>query len=811
MDNLAQIRLHLLQQIASNINLEKNLDLIESFEHLWAYPGSETIQQLSFYLSNGQDDAFNLLANNLYQAIKEKNYLEQEFIPFYTNLSNLNKPNTEQLTNQYSTKKNNLSKYFEVLLIHPNPKEFESIYRSSLANYKNNKQNLLYDLVVVDSVQDAVIAILANPEIQTCLYLEELKNTTNINLDLVQTYQPYLDLASEVSSIIDLQVLIQKLRPELDHIYVSEGLVTEEIQQHFSHIVYTESYEFFADLDYHILSGINQRLDTPFFNALCSYSRKSKVNFHALPISQCQSLKDSVWMDDVINFYGSEIFNAETSSTMGGMDSLMDPKGSICQAQNKAATLFQSQQTFFITNGTTSANKIVMQANLRPDDIVLISSDCHKSIPYSILLAGANPIFLETYPLEKYDLYGCVTLDRIVKVLLDLKQQGQLDKVKQITLTNSTFDGLIYNVEEYMLAILDIKPDIIFHWDEAWFSFAGFNPLYLEKSAMQVAKKLTLNTDRDYTIRVYATQSVHKTLSAFRQASMLHIYDERFEANDFYEAYRTHTSTSPNYQIIASLDFARRQMSLEGYSLVQQSIELAQQFRERVSKSRSLKKYFKVLTPQQLIPKELCVDSSQVFLDPTRVTLDISATGIDGSNFRQLLMTQYDIQINKTSRNTILFIVNIGVKQSGIDYLLQTLKQISHQLTTNVHIESKSASVDLPQSRRYHSRFVPVESKHNNNFQAVNIRHAYYAGLDSKNICYQYLNSELMQAVLKEKQVVSAGFVTPYPPGFPIIVPGQLITYDILLYLQSIKISEIHGYSVEQGLKIFLDDFLGKA
>jgi arginine decarboxylase len=173
-------------------------------------------------------------------------------------------------------------------------------------------------------------------------------------------------------------------------------------------------------------------------------------------------------------------------------------------------------------------------------------------------------------------------------------------------------------------------------------------------------------------------------------------------------------------------------------------------------------------------------------------------------------MTQYDIQINKTSRNTILFIVNIGVKQSGIDYLLQTLEQISHQLDTNVHIESQSISVDLPQNRQYHPRFIPVESKHNN-FQAVNIRQAYYAGLDSKNICYQYLNNELMQAVLKEKQVVSASFVTPYPPGFPIIVPGQLISYDILLYLQSIKISEIHGYSIEQGLKVFLDDFLDEA
>ena len=810
MDNLGQTRLHLLQQIASNIDVEKNLALVRDFEHLWAYPGDETIQQLSVYLSEGQHSAFNLLANNLYQAIKEKSYLQQEFIPFYTNLSNLNKPNTELLNNKYSAKKDNLNKYFEVLLIHPDPQEFESFYRSSLANYKNNKQNLLYDLVVVDNVQDAIIAILANTEIQTCVYLEGFKQTSDINLDLVETYQSYLNLASDVNSIVDLQILIQKLRPELDHIYVSDELVSEEIQQHFPHIIYTESYEFFADLDYHILSGINQRLDTPFFNALCCYSRRPKVNLHALPISQCQSLQDSVWMDDVISFYGSEIFNAETSSTMGGMDSLMDPKGSICQAQNKASALFQSQKTFFITNGTTSANKIVMQANLRPDDIVLISADCHKSIPYSILLAGANPIFLETYPLEKYDLYGCVTLDRIVQVLLDLKQQGQLDKVKQITLTNSTFDGLIYNVEEYMLAILVIKPDIIFHWDEAWFSFAGFNPLYLEKSAMQVAKKLALNTDRDYTVRVYATQSVHKTLSAFRQASMLHIYDELFEANDFYEAYRTHTSTSPNYQIIASLDFARRQMSLEGYSLVQQSIELAQQFRARIDQSTSLNKYFKVLTKQQLIPKELSVDNPQIFLDPTRVTIDISATGIDGSNFRQLLMTQYDIQINKTSRNTILFIVNIGVKQSGIDYLLQALGQISHQLDTNVHIESQSISVDLPQNRQYHPRFIPIESKHNN-FQAVNIRQAYYAGLDSKNICYQYLNNELMQAVLKEKQVVSASFVTPYPPGFPIIVPGQLISYDILLYLQSIKISEIHGYSIEQGLKVFLDDFLDKA
>ena len=808
MNNLSQTRIRILQQLASDIDLEKNLTLLNTFEYLWAYPGHETIQQLNLYFSAGQDDAFRLLANNLYQAIKHKTYLRQEFIPFYSNLSNLNKPNTELLTNQYSKKDTNESKYFEVLLIHPAAKEFESIYRSSLANYKNNKQVLLYDLVVVDNAQDAILAILANPTIQTCVYLDGIAGASKINQSLVESYQPYTDLIDASTTTTQLHQVISIIRPELDHIYIGTELVGDDIQKSFSHIIYTESYEFYADLDYHILSGINHRQDAPFFNALCSYSRNPKVNFHALPISQCQSLQDSTWMDDVIDFYGSDIFNAETSSTMGGMDSLMDPKGSISQAQSKASALFQSKNTFFITNGTTSANKIVMQANLRPDDIVLISSDCHKSIPYSIMLVGANPIFLETYPLEKYDLYGCVTLERIIQVLLDLKQQGQLDKVRQITLTNSTFDGLVYNVEEYMLAILAIKPDIIFHWDEAWFSFASFNPLYLGKTAMQVAKKLASKKDREYSVRVYSTQSVHKTLSAFRQASMLHIYDEDFKNNDFYEAYRTHTSTSPNYQIIASLDFARRQMSLEGYALVQKSIELANQFRFRIDNSPVLKKYFKALAQQDLIPIELRNSSQQIFLDPTRVTLDISATGIDGSNFRQLLMTQYDIQINKTSRNTVLFIINIGTNESAIDYLIQTLEQISHQLTTTTQLDHKPAIIDLPQSREYHKSFVPVESGLGNGFQAVNIRKAYYAGLDKKNTRFQYLNHGLIEDVLVDRKVISAGFVTPYPPGFPIIVPGQIITYDILLYLQNIKISEIHGYSVDNGLKIFTEEFL---
>jgi arginine decarboxylase len=237
--------------------------------------------------------------------------------------------------------------------------------------------------------------------------------------------------------------------------------------------------------------------------------------------------------------------------------------------------------------------------------------DCHKSIPYSVRLTGAYPIFLQTYAVRGQNLYGGVDLAQIKAVMLDLKRHGRLDRLKQITLTNSTFDGLIYHCEKYMMEILAIKPDVIFHWDEAWSAFAHFHPLYCSRTAMTAVHKIrqrmasceyrafygswyaefaadesldkwqrTLYPDPDQVrLRVYATQSTHKTLSAFRQGSMIHVADDCFDASRFFEAYRIHTTTSPNYQIIASLDIARRQVALEGFHRVRRAMFLALQLR----------------------------------------------------------------------------------------------------------------------------------------------------------------------------------------------------------------------------------------
>ncbi len=869
--DLESHRLSLWQSICETVATGKLTDVkplfneILKLESFWAYPGKEVLFQLNTYLEEDNVTAFQLLCNNLFDSISQKNYQAQEFIPFYSNLNNLDKPQSKLLTSEYFRLKNkkNLKPYFEVLIIHPDPAEYELLYRNSLANFKSPQDDFLYDILFADNYHDAIIAILSNSDIQACIYLDAFKICNSNDADFKSSFSAFLNgVKGDMNNqTISLRKHVAHLRPEIDHFYMCEGITTEQHQNEFNRIIYSQSANLFADMHSLILSGIEKRFSTPFFDALRSYAKRPKSSFHALPISQGQSIESSHWIKDVADFYGDAIFSAETSSTLGGMDSIMDPKGSISQAQNKASSLFQSKKTYFVTNGTTTANKIVMQANLHPNDIVLVSSDCHKSIPYSILLSGATPIFLETYPLNQYDLYGCVTLKRIKQVLLDLKKQKQLHRVKQITLTNSTFDGVIYDVKRYMMDILFIKPDIIFHWDEAWFSFGYFNPLYQGKTAMSAANALSLmQVDEQYAdiyknwistvelddeyilnnnlypnpelykIKVYATQSVHKTLTAFRQASMLHTHDVDFSENDFYEAYRTHTSTSPNYGIIASLDFARRQMSLEGYALVKDSIKHACYLRQKITESSHLSRYFKVLSDEHLIPAEYLNRSQQTkakkilypelykdcrenlfVVDPTRVTVDISATGIDGPNFRQMLMTQYDIQVNKTSHNTILFIINIGVDDNNIQYLLESLKHIANKLDNSpALIAHEKYIANLPLTRNYHQKFVTFQSEKKNNFQAVDIRKAYYAGFDAQITKYILLTTELMKQVMNDLKLVSAGFITPYPPGFPIIVPGQIITYDILSYLQNIQIKEIHGFDPEKGLKTFTPEFLAR-
>ena len=620
--------------------------------------------------------------------------------------------------------------------------------------------------------------------------------------------------------------------------------------------------EDYLELHLNFLRGVRSRYRTPFFHALREYAEQPTGVFHAMPISRGKSILNSHWIPDMAAFYGINIFLAETSATSGGLDSLLDPHGTIKESQELVARAFGSRRSYFVTNGTTAANKIVVQGITRPGDIVLVDRDCHKSHHYALVLTGARVVYMDAYPLHDFSMYGAVPISEITKRLLELKEAGELDKVRLLILTNCTFDGIVYHPERVMEACLAIKPDLLFLWDEAWFGFARFSPTYRPRTAMESARRLTeryrsaeyrelyeaaedpssLPDPDRVKVRVYATQSTHKTLTALRQGSMIHTFDQEFHSVEdaFRDSYMTHTSTSPNYQILASLDLGRRQVELEGFELVSKQVELAMLLREKIHQHPLLTKWFRFLTVRDLIPEEHrpsgalgYFDASnnswspmmtawaddEFVLDPTRLTLYIGKTGVDGDTFKkEYLMARHGIQVNKTSRNTVLFMTNIGTSRSSVAHLLDALVRLALEFERRDEEESSfertarerasaHLSVDLPplpDFSCFHPRF-----RQNPKTCDGDLRTAFFLGNDETRCEYFPLGDrEIDRKMDAGRELVSAGFVTPYPPGFPILVPGQVVSREILAYIRALDTKEIHGFRAELGLRVITEGAL---
>lgn len=757
--------------------------------------------------------------------------------------------------------------YFDVLFVEDMTDEEEKVLRYKLNELKNSNEQFTYGVVVQRSFQDALIALQFNYNIQAVVVRHaipyESKRTTELIKPYIKNALKFGEQSKNESNLGPiLGNLIRKFRPEIDTYYVTEtslGNIRDSTIKEFKRIFYRR--EDLQELHLTIIRGIRERYNTPFFSALKSYSQKPMGVFHAMPISRGNSVFKSRWIKDFGEFYGRNMFLAETSATTGGLDSLLQPTGPIKKAQEMARDAYGSQHTFFVTNGTSTANKIVMQALVEPGDVVLIDRDCHKSHHYGLVLAGAYPVYLDSYPIQEYSMYGAVPLEQIKAKLFQLKKAGRLEKVKMLLLTNCTFDGLVYNVERVMEEVLAIKPDMIFLWDEAWFAFAGFTYVYRQRTGMYTANKLHQKyTSEEYReqyakhikelskgevsklpdpdkvrVRVYSTQSTHKTLSSFRQGSMIHIWDEdyrRKSESTFLEAYMTHTSTSPNYQMLASLDVGRRQVQFEGYELVEKSIELAMVLRAKVNNNVQLSKYFDVLTVRDFIPNkyrqtglaeyhdkkegwnrmEEAWEDDEFVLDPTKITLHIGRTGVDGDTFKnKYLMDKFNIQINKTSRNTVLFMTNIGTTRGSITYLTNALLMIADELDEEFKsLNLRENEIHQKQIHSLTKEFPPLPdfSAFHSSFQAVpgvpggNLREAYYLAYNEDN--YEYIPLvECLPELKKGRTLVASSFVIPYPPGFPVLVPGQVVSEEIIEFLCALDVTEIHGYRADLGLRIF--------
>ncbi len=847
--------------------INKLLEEMNVIESYYAFPGYKLITNLETTLSKGEFKSF---ANKVTQASR--------LLISDAYRSNVELSQDEETLEDNPTANKALvgekKNYFEVLFVDDITKEEEEKVITQLGELRDIKDEFSYATVVQRSFQDAVIALLLNYNIQAVVIRYSPPYETKKDIDTLRPYLQnalQLDYSDTPESMLGpiLGQVINYFRPELDLYYVTEtalGDLEDSTIKTFNRIFYRR--EDSQEVHLSILQGIRERYDTPFFSALVEYSQKPTGVFHAMPISRGNSVFKSNWIKDFGDFYGRNMFLAETSATTGGLDSLLQPTGPIKKAQEMARDAYGSMHTFFVTNGTSTANKIVMQAMVQPGDVVLIDRDCHKSHHYGLVLSGGFPVYLDSYPIQKYSMYGAVPLQQIKDKLLTLKKAGRLEKAKMLLLTNCTFDGLVYNVERVMEEVLAIKPDMIFLWDEAWFAFAGFTYTYKQRTGMFVAKKLaakyktaeykikydlhiselkkgeiSLLPDPDKVrIRTYSTQSTHKTLSSFRQGSMIHIWDEDYRRrceNTFLEAYMTHTSTSPNYQMLASLDVGRRQVQFEGFELVEKSVELAMVLRAKIITTPQLNKYFDVLTVHDFIPDqyrqtglteyydktkgwnrmEKAWQDDEFVLDPTKITLHIGRTGVDGDTFKnRYLMDKFRIQINKTSRNTVLFMTNIGTTRGSVSYLTNALLKIADELDDEICGLNTRESEIL--QKRIHSLTeevppLPDFSYFHHSFQAApgvpggNAREAYFLGYEEDNLEYIDI-TDCLAALDKGRVLVASSFVIPYPPGFPILVPGQVVSREIIEFMLALDVHEIHGYRADLGLRIFSDTVLNR-
>ncbi len=850
------------------------LSALTRIEYCWAYPGPRMLAAINEGLERRDPAGFARLVQKVSRALLTSDFRRDSIAWDVSGDAASSGLDTLPPDLEASTAH---KPYFEVLIVTPTDPATWERAREDLRRMRRTEDLFNYEVVQVGSFEDAALAVMVNDILQAVVIIDGFEFGSRHELPDLQAFLAHhitIDKGSVQPGELatGLAKAIKGYRPELDLYLLSDRSVesiagsdeTAPVRRMFHHI------EEPMEMHLSILDGVNDRYETPYFDNLKRYAQRPIGTFHALPIARGKSVFHSNWIRDFGHFYGTNIFFAESSATTGGLDSLLEPTGNIKKTQDAVARAFGAKRAYLGTNGTSTSNKIVVQAVCKPGDIVIVDRNCHKSHHYGFVLTGAQPYYVEAFPLTQYSMYGAVPLRTIKKALLDCMAEGKLDRVKVIDMTNCTFDGHMYNPRRVMEECLAIKPDLVFLWDEAWFGFARFNPFHRRRTALGAAAALTaryassayrdeykawaakagtldpknpasldmrLMPDPDKVrIRVYQTNSTHKSMSAFRQGSMILVWDEDFHhvQGPFEEAYLTHTSTSPNLQLIASLDVARRQMELEGYGLTMQMTELAVRLRQAINSHPLISKYFHVATPAEMVPVEFRAsgiedygpphsswaemreswDDDEFALDPTRLTIICGSAGFDGTQFKGILAERFDIQLNKTSRNSVLIQTNINNTQSDAALLIKTLADLSRELEKRLSQDGKAGQEaftarvnslmkdvpDLPNFSRFHDAFRENPKALSNE---GHMRPAFFLAYDVSNCDFVKLASKEVDDRLKSgPEMISANFVIPYPPGFPIMVPGQVITEDTITFMRQLDVKEIHGYHAAQGIKL---------
>lgn len=571
-----------------------------------------------------------------------------------------------------------------------------------------------------------------------------------------------------------------------------------------------------------VAEGIRKKFHTPYWSSLKEFAVSDKLVMHAMAAAEDKAAGSGL-VDDFVNFFGPDYFNAEASSTIDPLDSLLAPSGSLRAAQDIFASTFGANDAFFVTAGTSTANRILHQSIASKGDYVILDDTCHISHHFAVATVDTQPIYLPTKVCRNTGISFGIEIETVRSTLTDFldaqdsADNGKLILPSLIALTNTSFDGIgtspskIVEVVHQVLSLKGISHrlrEIVFLFDEAWFSYGRFHPeTSMFSSLTDIAYTNDLSRIRN-DVRLYVTQSVHKTLFAFRQSSVILVRDPFFDApspdgvvprvrSKFMSAYLANTTTSPHAGMLASLDIARRQVALEGSTLVDSamnaSVELARSINEPVSDlDAEISKVFRAIEAQEILEE---LDQNSQFVDKTKLTLQCKYD-VDGPVLKELFWAKGKIQVNKSGPSSVLLIFTPGPINSIVTDLKIRLGRICSYISINFS-EAKAGSLKLdPHVLR---PVEPLDRVFQSGDNSMSIRES--ISQKSRISMGEWIFGKhqeratdlLLDDKLQTRDVVMTSFITPYPPGYPVFVPGECVLGSAIVSLVKKTKSEIHG------------------
>jgi len=582
--------------------------------------------------------------------------------------------------------------------------------------------------------------------------------------------------------------------------------------------------EFVARLIIREAKAYLDSLPPPFFKALTHYAADGSYSWHCPGHSGGVAFLKSPVGQMFHQFFGENMLRADVCNAVDELGQLLDHTGPVAASERNAARIYNCDHLYFVTNGTSTSNKIVWNSTVAPGDIVVVDRNCHKSVLHSIIMTGAIPVFL--MPTRNH--FGIIgPIPKAEFEWENIKKKIEANpfatdknaKPRVLTITQSTYDGVLYNVEE-IKEMLDGKIDTL-HFDEAWLPHATFHDFYGDYHAIGADRPRCKES------MIFSTQSTHKLLAGLSQASQILVEDAeniQLDRDVFNEAYLMHTSTSPQYSIIASCDVAAAMMEAPGGTvLVEESIMEALDFRRamrKVDEEWGADWWFKVWGPNDL--SEEGIEEREAWmlkanerwhgfgnlaegfnmLDPIKATIITPGLDVDGDfsdefGIPAAIVTKYlaehGVIVEKTGLYSFFIMFTIGITKGRWNTMVAALQQFKDDYDKNQPLWKV-----LPEFAAKYPRYERTGLK-----DLCTQIHGIYKQNDVARLTTEMYLSNMVPAMkptdafakMAHREIdrvlidelegrITAVLLTPYPPGIPLLIPGEQFNAIIVNYLK---------------------------